>query len=452
MGILLGLFGLGIVVFVHELGHFLAAKAVGVEVEAFSIGWGRPLVGKKIGKTEYRIGIFPIGGYCKMKGEEPFKKALEEKADRIPTEKGSLFSVSPLRRIITYAAGPLANLLFAMIVLSILWYAGFTIHTFNNKVIMLSDYPAFFHKGETPAERAGLQTGDLIVAIGGRPVTNYSELQEAVAPLAGEKTSVTVLREGIEKSMPITPELDKASGIGMIGVSAWIDPVVSDVAPESSASLAGLREGDTITAIDGQPVRHTLDLLNVLETSPGKVTLSFIRDGQDTTTVLIPSYDESGNAHLGLAFSGITVHSPNYSPIGAIKKGSGEAISTFFLTIKGLKSLFSGVRVRDAVSGPVRITYLVGEVAGRGFSEGFATGITTLFRFLSFISIALCFGNLLPIPALDGGLILITAVEFFKGIHVSPRAYYRYQSIGFVIILMILIFATFGDITFLMKE
>lgn len=448
--ILLGLFGLGLVVFVHEAGHFISAKAAGIEVEAFSIGWGKPVLKKRIGNTEYRLGMLPLGGYCKMKGEELFRKALAEKADTIEPEEGSLFSVSPLKRMITYGAGPAANLIFAILVLALLWYVGFTINTFENRIVLLSDYPELFGEATHPADLAGLESGDRIVAFNGKPISHYMELQEAVAPRAGEAVPITVLRDGEEYAFIIEPELDKTRGIGKIGVSAWIEPVIAEVSPSSAAALAGLKRGDHIFQAGGKPVHHYLDIFALLEQKGGKVELRYRRGDETGHTVLIPGWDEAGNPLTGLTFSGKQVKSPDLSLPAAFLQGGKEALSTFFLTIKGLGSLFSGASPRETISGPIRITYLVGEVASRGFQEGVGTGITTLFRFIGLISVALCFGNLLPIPALDGGLILLSLVELVKGSQVSPRTFYRYQMVGFFIILGILVFTTFGDISYLM--
>jgi regulator of sigma E protease len=451
ISVLLGLFGLGLVVFVHEAGHFLSAKASGIEVEAFSIGWGRAVLKKQIGNTEYRLGILPIGGYCKMKGEELFRKALAEKAETIEAEKGSLFAAHPLKRIATYAAGPFANLLFAILVLSILWYIGFTIHTFDNRIVLLSDYPELFDEGENPADRAGLESGDRIIGFNGNTISHYTDLQEAVASRAGSSSKITLLREGKEITLTIEPELDKQRGIGKIGVSAWIEPVIAEIAPNSAAALAGLKKGDRISLASGVKIDHYLDLLSILEKEGGKIEISYMRDSLRQETVLIPSWDDEGNPITGISFGGKRVRSPELSLPGAVGKGAGETFSTLFLTVKGLASLFSGVDARETVSGPIRITYLVGEVASRSFQEGIGTGISTLFRFIALISVALCFGNLLPIPALDGGLILLSLVEMVKGSQVSPRTFYRYQTIGFFIILGILILTTFGDISYLMR-
>ena len=124
VNIVLGLIGLGIVIFVHELGHFLAARATGIGVDAFSLGWGKVLVSHKRKGTEYRLSLFPVGGYCKLKGEELYRRAVADDSSTVEPEEGSLFSVSPWRRILTFFAGPLANLIFAVLALSIIWSLG----------------------------------------------------------------------------------------------------------------------------------------------------------------------------------------------------------------------------------------------------------------------------------------------------------------------------------------
>jgi regulator of sigma E protease len=260
---------------------------------------------------------------------------------------------------------------------------------------------------------------------------------------------MTVLRDGSEWSTTITPELDRDTGAGRIGVSAWVDPVLGEVEPGKSAAAAGLREGDLIIAANGKPIRHTLDLYSVLSDHPSTIELEYERERSRRTATLVPLYTEDDKVDLGLSFRGITRTSPRLNPLQAMVHGSREAVETFALTLKGIALLFSGVNVQKAVSGPVRITYLVGEVAVHGFEQGISSGFITLFRFLSLLSVALCFGNLLPIPALDGGFLVLSVVELIKGNSVSPRTFYRYQTIGFVIIILILFLTTFSDISYL---
>jgi len=162
--ILLGLFGLGIVVFVHELGHLICARLAGIDVEAFSIGWGRPLFKKKIKGVEYRLGMFPVGGYCKMRGENEFKEAWENNASGIEPVQGTFFGASPWRRIVVSFAGPLFNMLFAVLVLSCIWGGGFEVQTLDSRIVLASElntdmvYPADEAGFKTPVSEAPFST------------------------------------------------------------------------------------------------------------------------------------------------------------------------------------------------------------------------------------------------------------------------------------------------------
>ncbi|TVQ19272.1 MAG: RIP metalloprotease RseP, partial [Spirochaetaceae bacterium] len=199
LNIAIGLVGLGVVVFIHELGHLLSAKAVGIEVEAFSLGWGRKLAGVSWRGTEYRISVFPLGGYCKMKGEQSYTKAIEQDAKVIDGEPGSFFAARPWRRIVTLFAGPLANLLFAIAILTVVWWIGFTVETFPNRIVLASEFaPDSTATAQTPAaaaaDRAGLRTGDTVESINGRVVQTYADLQQIVAQNALKPLEFVVRR------------------------------------------------------------------------------------------------------------------------------------------------------------------------------------------------------------------------------------------------------------------
>lgn len=450
--ILLGIIGLDIVVLVHELGHFFAAKLSGVEVEAFSIGMGKKLLFFSYKGTEYRLSMLPVGGYCKMKGEEQFSRALKEKETSIPFEKGSLFSVSPIKRIFTYLAGPLANFLFSMVVLSFIWLFGFTINTYSNKIILVSDYPEVYHSTDTPADKGGLKSGDTIIEIGDSQVTNYSQIQDIVYQYPGKPLTFLVLREGDEIPLVITPALDKDSGAGKIGIAPYIEPVIEMVKPSGAASIAGLKTGDKILEVNGVSVGNYLDLLKAVAARPKLLKLKVLSDGIRMDKILVPVYNDSGMTDLGISFRSLTISKGHSGPIDSLKNGTLETVTNFMLTIKSLGLLFTGVHLDKAVSGPIRITYFVGEVASEGFKSGIKTGLTNLFRFLSVISIALCFANLLPIPIFDGGLILFTLITIVRRKGVNPVSFYRYQSVGMFILLVIFLLTTFGDISFLFSR
>lgn len=451
ISILIGILGLGIVVFVHELGHFLAAKASGIEVEKFSLGWGKKLFSYKGKKTEYIISLFPIGGYCKLKGEELFRKAVDENAQAVDPSPGSLFSANPLKRIFTYIAGPAANLIFSIIVLSVIWFSGFSIRTFDNRIILLSDYQVESDRTYR-ADTAGLKTGDRITQIGTKEIRHYRDLQETIVQSAEKTLPVTVIRDNSEILLSITPELDPDSGAGFLGVSAWIDPIIDSVEPNTPAAVAGLKAGDIITYAGNKPIKHSLDLFSLLIEKPAVLPLKILRNDAEQALTLIPVYGERGETSLGLSFKPQIFPSPKISFPAAIAEGAKETFSTFFMTLKSLGLLFRGVKIGNALSGPIRITYYVGEVASESFSLGLSEGFTNLFRFLCLLSVALGFGNLLPIPALDGGMILFNLVEAVIKRPIKPRYFYRYQLIGFAVIMSILVFTTFNDIIFLFRK
>ena len=450
VSIILGIIGLGIVILVHETGHFIAARSAGIEVQTFSIGWGPKLLSWKRDKTEYRISAFPIGGYCKMKGEHVLREAWKSEKDTIPKEPGSFFSAPPWKRILVSVSGPGANLIFAVLVLSFIWLVGFNIQTFGNKIILLSDYPLNGRTEEVyPADKAGLETGDRIVSVGGKDIRHYRDLQEAVSVAGGKTMSITFVRNGERITSKITPEMDPQTGIGRIGVYAWIKPVIGSVQENSPAAKAGLQPGDRIVRINGKEIEHTLQFSEILKNRPDELDIIYERTGTRNSVQLSPIYDEAGNPSMGISFAAEEFRSPRMGPIRALGEGFTETGETMALTVKSIGLLFRGIGVRESLVGPIRITYYVGEVASQGFQQGIASGLSGMFRFLSLLSVAIFFMNLLPIPALDGGMVILFIIEMIRGRGLKPKVIYRYQTIGITLILGLLIFATFNDVFFL---
>lgn len=445
LNILIGLVGLGFVVFVHELGHMLAAKAVGIDVEAFSLGWGRKLVGYTWRGTEYRISVFPVGGYCKMKGERSYADALENDEDRIPHESGGFFAASPWRRIVTLIAGPAANVILAILILSVVWWTGFSVETYANRIVLASDYTT--SEGEpTPAERAGLRTGDVIRSIGGEEVRSYSDLQQIVAQNALTDLAFIVERGGRTVELTVRPELVEETGAGFIGVYPWVDPVIGSVESGSIADRAGLRAGDRIVAVNGTETAHVWEFRRALEAAEDEAVLDVSRDGTRTQVAVDPDLDALNAA---INFQTVLVPTPDYNVFQAIGRGAAESLRILTVSVRSLRLLFRGVNLTDAVAGPVRISYFIGDVATSGFAIGFGAGLRSLFNFLALLSVVLFFMNLLPIPVLDGGQILLAGIEWIRGRSPHPRTIYRYQLAGTVIVFGLLIFALFGDVLFL---
>ena len=455
--VVLGLIGLGIVVFVHELGHFLAARRMGIEVEAFSIGWGKVLFRKKLNGVEYRLSLFPLGGYCKMKGENEFQEAYDKNLQGVNAEPGSYFAAHPFRRIVTCVAGPLFNLLFAMLVLSVIWGIGFEVNTLGNRVILVSDIDS----GKTaataagsinPADEAGIKTGDRIISITGKQTETFHDIQEIIATHPGEVLPIQVERSGEILNLSVKPVMDKSTGAGLIGVYFWTDPLIDKVSTGSPAETAGLRGGDRILRINGTDLPNTMALVKILAEKPGVLNMDYQRNGQPFSATITPVYTESGTSDLGIAWKAVSYHTPRLSPPFALAKGASETWKTFTISLKSLSLLFKGVDLTKAVSGPIRITYMVGDAATEGFSQGFGTGISSMASFLALISVALCIMNLLPLPVLDGGMILLFLIEWLRRKPLHPRFISAFQTVGVVLIAGLMLFAVFGDILFLSKR
>ncbi|KGE73798.1 RIP metalloprotease RseP [Spirochaeta lutea] len=447
--IVIGLIGLGLLVSIHEFGHYIAAKATGIGVEVFSIGWGKTLWRRNLKDgSEFRLSLLPIGGYLRMKGEYQFRDAIQKGLPTFPDEEGGFFSAHPLKRILVASAGPLINLLFAVLIFTLIHLFGFSYSTFSNIIVPVEQ----ILPGQTsPAIQAGLKPGDRIISINDGSTPYYSDIQEIVATNPQEELRLTVERaSGSVEEIRITPTLDPDRGIGLIGVQPYIEPVIADV--EGPALGAGLRTGDTITSVNGTAIRNTAQLQEILSSHQGAFEIVFLRDSAEMTATIYPEYTEDGQPYLGVVFQAVTARKPGLPLFSAISTAIAEVWRTLSLTIESLGMLFRGlIRPENALSGPLRITSMVGEIATSSMSQGLGTGLRITFQFLAFISIALAFGNLLPIPVLDGGQILMYLFEWVRRKPLSPKQISLFQTIGAVIVIGLLGFAVFSDLLFITR-
>ena len=439
--ILLGIVGLSIVVMVHEAGHYLAARLTGIRVETFSVGFGKRLVGFRRGGTDYRLSLIPLGGYCRFRGEASFRKALDEDLDRIPGEPGDFYTSAPWKRIVVSLAGPAANVLFSIVVLMAISWIGFTESYAEPRIVLASEWSG---DGKTwPADGAGLRSGDIITAVDGERVDRFHELRRRLVFRPGEKLELTVDRQGSETTLFITPELDRESGAAIIGVLSWIDPVVEAVAEGSAAQSAGLQRGDRILFSNGSPTPHTVAFFSSLPAdAPSSVPIVVERNGERLEMVLAA---EPG-ASPGIAFHLITGRSPRMTGPQALAEGVAGTVDTLVSTLKGLRMLFLGIEIQNAVSGPIRLISDTGAVVAEGFRSGVGPGLLWSFELMALISVSLAFLNLLPIPVLDGGQILLFTAEIVGRRPIRPKSVYRYQFVGTIIVFIIAIAATTGDV------
>ena len=372
MTIVTGLLILSFLIFFHELGHFLAARLCGVKVEAFSIFMGPILLHKKIGGTDYRLSLLPIGGYCQMKGEKEFTKAVEDGMAYVPGENDSLYGTHPLKRALIGFAGPFFNLFFTFIACVIIAMLGYSYYT-RSATIKIPQDPSV----ASPARDAGIKSGDTITKIQGKEITDFSDIYEQVALLGDEDISVEVLRaspDGSQETLVFNVHtlINKKEGNGILGVMA-----------------------------SGGEIEKTIEPL--------------------------PFFP-------------------------ALKAGFFETKKIFCSTLKGLGVLFKGVDITNAVSGPARISSMLGETAKEGFAAGAKTGWVVVLQFMSLISVSLFIMNLLPIPILDGGLILFALFQTIAKKQIPPRIQYKIQVAGFAIIMLLFAFGLGGDIKYFIEK
>ncbi len=370
MTVVIGILGLGFLVFFHELGHFIAARLFGVKVEAFSIGMGPAVVHKKHRGTDYRISLVPLGGYCSMKGEQEFREALEKNLASIEGSEDSFYGIHPLKRLVIAFAGPFFNMFFGIVAFTLVAMIGYSYYSAGTKVSMADDiYPEM----SSAAHRASMQSGDTILSINGNKVNDFSEIAMFISTHPDEDLKIEFDRDGTIMTAIVHSELDKETGSGKIGIVSDRDSVVE-------------------------------------------------------------------RRHEGKSF------------FPAVGEGFLQTFNVIAMTLRSVKVLFKGINVSNAVSGPVRITSMLGQTVKQGFETGFSAGVVSTLEFLSLISISLFLTNLLPIPVLDGGLILFAFIQFVAGKKPSPKLLYYIQLAGIGIIVMLMLFALFGDILFILKK
>ena len=436
-----GILGLGLIVLVHETGHFIAAKIAGVKVEAFSIGMGPVLLHKTMKGTDFRLSLIPLGGYCAMKGEKAFQDALNNNENVITGDPDSFYGVHPLKRAFIAFCGPFFNVLFAVVAFTVISMIGYDFYSADNRIVIATEV---YDDIESAAKEAGLQTGDRIVSINGEPTPLFSDISQAVAAAPEETLNLVVERNGSNFPFIVIPKLDKSSGAGKIGIMNWIDPVVAQVEEGSAAATTGLTEGDRIIQLDGTEISNIYDLQKAVKNKSGSFPIQYMRAGiLKNGTISLTEGEE-----FGIYFSTDIHHTETYCFFPAIWQGIKETVNLTGLTVKSIGLLFKGVDLTQAVSGPARITKMIGETAEAGFKAGFSTGVVSVLNFLALISISLFIMNLLPIPILDGGLILFAFIEFIRKKQIKPKVLYYVQFIGIGLIVILFVIALFSDINY----
>jgi len=449
-----GILGLSIVVLVHESGHFGAARLMGIKVATFSIGFGKRLLGFRAGDTDYRISLIPLGGYCRFAGEHSLRRALDEKLDHIPSKPGEFYGSSAMKRILVCLSGPAANVLFAIIVFFLIHWIGFQEYYTAPKIILLSEWSE--NNAALPADIAGLQSGDTIMAVDGMKIDRYSALRRELIYRNDEQINLTVYRDGHIIELPITPQLNDEMGIALIGVLNWIDPVIGNIKTNSPPARAGFRPGDRILSAMGRPIPHTVALERLLNETEGNELPLLVENDGIKREIILKKPEETGFTDLlwdetdrSMSNGVFRIESGTSAKLGlfsSFSRGLEEAFNTWRATWKGFQMLFSGADIGNSIAGPFRLISDAGNAVLTGFHNGFGPGMLWSFEIMALISVSLAFLNLLPIPALDGGQILLFASEIIRNKPINPKSLYRYQFAGIIIVLAILIGATMNDL------
>ncbi len=440
MTIVYGILALGLIIFIHELGHFIAARLCGVKVESFSIGMGPVLLHKKIKDTDYRLSLIPLGGYCGMKGQ----KDLDFSTEDIPLEKiekDSFYGVSPFKRIIIAFFGPFFNFLFAIIAYTIIAITGYTFYSTDSRIVIADEiYPEIY----SAAGNAGIKTGDKIIQINEKKINYFSDISSFVATHPDENLIIQVLRDNETLTFEVKSTMDKDTGAGKIGVMNFVEPVINTIQEKSIASESGLAVKDKIIKCNGMEIKSVAELQKLL-TGKETAELVILRDNTEIPVTLTVT------DNIGIGFEYLNIEAPRYSLIPAIFHGIKETGDTFSLTLKSIGLLFKGINLSKAVSGPLRITVMLGDTAKEGFSQSFRTGLVSVLNFLALISISLFIMNLLPIPVLDGGIICFSLIEAIIKKPVSKKVYYYVQLAGIALIAVLFVIAMFGDVSYILN-
>lgn len=424
--ILAFLFVLGIVVFVHELGHFLAARRIGVRVITFSLGFGPKLATMKRGDTEYAISAIPLGGYVKMAGEQP--------DDERSGASDEFLSKSKWQRFQVLIAGPLMNVLLAIVVLAGVLYQGADIPLWTEAPPVVGRVT----KG-SPAEAAGIREGDRILSINGTPVPTWDDFYMLVLPKANREITVVVDRDGRMVEARLTPESFTKYEMGDIGVSPGplARPMLTPLTPGGAAEKAGIRPRDIVVSIDGEAVDYNL-LIEKVKASAGRpLEFRLLRDGREITLHVTPEGEPGkGVIGTGLEYESRWIKPGFFQAIAMSVQKNWEGTRMILKTLAGLFTRETPVR---QLMGPVAIGELSGSAAQLGW--------TALFSFMAMISLNLGLINLMPIPVLDGGHIMILALEGLARRDFSMKVKEKILIAGFAVILMLMVTVIYNDLT-----
>ena len=452
------LFVLFVVVFIHELGHFLVARWCGVKVSTFSIGFGREIVGFNDSKgTRWKLGWIPLGGYVKFMDDENGASvpSRDKMAAMSEEERQGSFHFKPLwQKAAVVVAGPVANFLSAIAIFAAVGYF------MGTQVV-----PAQIEVMPNPAIAAGLKTGDVVVSVDGRAVEDFQSLTKAFADAPGRELAVAVLRAGDNVSVKLTPartpvmEAGKLEHRGTVGIkpvagvskstggTKGLKPEIA-VIPEDPAVLAGLKTGDLVVKVDGQPMADFGEMSRMIAKSPGReLSFDVLRDGSPLVIKITPQQKTVADGFGGNETRGIIGVRPGADrsklPVkypGVLEAVTGGVEQTWMVvsaTLGYLNDVFSGRQSGDKIGGLPTIIDVSNQVA--------QYGVGPLLSLIGLISVSIGLLNLFPIPLLDGGHLVFYAIEALMGRPLSDQTQEFSFRIGLAIVSTLMVFALWND-------